>query len=70
MQRPRPWRGRAADAPPAALLTSPSTASARAVDILCRPQYGALAGCLRGAGGDASKCLPEVVQFDICTEAF
>ena len=44
--------------------------SARAVDILCRPQYTSLTTCLRGAGGDASQCIPQVTAFDTCTESF
>ncbi len=45
---------------------------ARAVDVLCRPAFTALAGCLGSdaAKGDASKCATQLVAFDRCTEDF
>jgi hypothetical protein len=46
----------------------PPPRRARAVDVLCRPQFASLAACLKGAAGDVSKCVPAVTAFDVCTE--
>jgi hypothetical protein len=59
--------------PPALTHTSRSLpalppCSARAVDLLCRPQFTALAQCLQGSSGDVSKCVPQTISFDVCTE--
>ncbi len=43
---------------------------ARAVDVQCRPQFTTLAACLKGASGDASKCVPQATKFDVCTESW
>jgi hypothetical protein len=44
--------------------------SARAIDVLCRPQFVSFAACLKGAAGDAAKCVPAWTAFDQCTENF
>ena len=43
---------------------------ARAVDVTCRPQFVSLAQCLKGARGDASKCIAQATKFDVCTESW
>ena len=43
---------------------------ARAVDVQCRPQFTGLAACLKGAAGDAGKCVAQATQFDVCTESW
>jgi hypothetical protein len=43
---------------------------ARAVDLLCRPQYSAFVSCLRDNSSDRSKCVKQWTDFDVCTEDF
>jgi hypothetical protein len=56
-------------APPALRLPP---CRARAVDTLCRKQFHGLAACLAGdaSKGDATKCMPALTAFDVCTEDF
>jgi hypothetical protein len=68
--RARPRLARRLRAPLITPLPPRSPDRARAVDILCRPQFVTYAACLNGASGDASKCVPSWQAFDVCTEGW
>ncbi len=68
--RPIPGPGPAHPCQPSSPAAHPQNCRARAVETLCKPQFGALTSCLNGNNGNPAKCISQVTAFDQCTEEF